>query len=45
LIEGNEFAFGGEFAQDGATVTAPTEGDVYIGAIWVGYQGIHTGVE
>jgi hypothetical protein len=45
LVEGDEFAFGGKFVEDGATVSAAAEGDIHIGAIWVCNQGIHAGVK
>lgn len=45
LIERDEFAFAGEFVEYGSAVTAAAEGNVNVGAVWVGYQGVHAGVE
>jgi hypothetical protein len=45
LIKRDEFAFARKFVKYGLAVPAATEGDVYIGAIWIGYQGVHARVE
>ena len=45
LIEGNELAFAGEFVEYGSAMAATAKGNIHIGAVWVGYQGVHAGVE